>query len=83
MPRQEHRIIAKFFGGSSYSFYATEYHPETQIFFGLVTGLDYPELGYVSLEDMENVTFQFGLKIERDLWFGNKTKLSEVRQLVG
>jgi len=66
-------IIAKYFGGGSYSFYATEYDPNTKVFFGYVTGLSEDEWGYVSLEELEGIKFRpFGLGIERDLYFTNK-----------
>ena len=73
------RIIAKFFGGGSYTFYATEYNPETKTFFGYVTGLSQDEFGYVTLAELESARFQFGLGIERDLWFGNKKHISDVK----
>ena len=72
-------IIAKFFGGGSYSFYATEYNPDTEVFYGYVTGLGSDEWGYTSLAELEAVKFPpFGLGIERDLYFGEK-RFSEIR----
>jgi hypothetical protein len=80
---QEHvedpRIIVKYFGGASYTFYATEYNPETKIFFGYVTGLHEDEYGYVSLDDLKGARFQFGLGIERDLYFGNDKHISDIK----
>lgn len=70
---EDPKIIAKYFGGGSYSFYATEYDPSTKVFFGYVTGLFEDEWGYTSLEEMESIKLPpFGLGIERDLWFDNK-----------
>ena len=41
-------------------------------FFGLVEGLE-RELGYFHLSELQSVAGPFGLKIERDLHFHNKT----------
>jgi hypothetical protein len=49
---------------------------EDFIFFGLCD-LGYPELGYVSLNELESVRLPFGLGIERDLYWRIKP-LSEV-----
>ena len=39
-------------------------------FFGLVRGFE-SELGYFMLSELESIRGQFGLGIERDLYFGN------------
>ena len=71
-------VIAKFFNPmGAGTWLATEYFPETKTFFGSVTlGYEW-ELGYFSLEELEEVQLPFGMKIERDLYFGEK-KLSEL-----
>jgi glutamine amidotransferase-like uncharacterized protein len=46
----------------------SEYDEETGLMFGLCD-LGYPELGYVSLEELESVELPWGLKIERDMHF--------------
>tara|TARA_R110000868_G_scaffold288698_2_gene548977 strand:- start:407 stop:685 length:279 start_codon:yes stop_codon:yes gene_type:complete len=45
------------------------------IMFGLCDlGLGEPELGYVSLRELEGIRGPFGLRVERDRWFtANKT----------
>ena len=48
------------------------------LFFGMVHG-DEHEIGYFSLSDLESVTGPFGLKIERDLYFGYEHRLNEFR----
>jgi hypothetical protein len=54
----------------------TELDPETNIAFGLCD-IGYPEIGYVSLDELSNVRLPFGLSIERDRhWKASKT-LSE------
>jgi len=69
-------VYAKYFHPMSHwTWYATEYDPDTEIFYGYVKG-DFPELGYFSLEELEN-TKVFGLGIERDLYWIEKP-LSEV-----
>ena len=52
---------------------------ESWLFFGLCDlGFGYPELGYVSLVELESVKGPFGLGIERDMYWQPKA-LSEVR----
>ncbi|MEQ9263284.1 MAG: DUF2958 domain-containing protein [Owenweeksia sp.] len=66
-------VIAKFFNPcGSGTWYATEYDPETRIFFGYVTGLQFDEWGSFSLDELQNLKLPLGLKIERDLWFKEK-----------
>jgi len=73
-------IIAKYFNPSGAgTWYATEYHPEERLFFGYVSifGDLNDEWGYFSLDELESFKGQFGLGIERDLYFGEK-RASEV-----
>jgi hypothetical protein len=52
-------------------------------FFGLCDlGMGYPELGYVSLNELESVKGPFGLGIERDLHWAAKP-LSVIKEKVG
>ena len=70
-------IVVKFFTPwANWTWYATEFDGE-DLFFGLVDGFE-KELGYFSLAELESVSGPFGLKIERDLHFGNKT-LADVK----
>jgi len=56
----------------------SEYYPEEKIFFGICDlGMGFPELGYVSLEEIESVNLPFGMKIERDAYFEPKKTLEE------
>ena len=57
---------------SNWVWYGIEFDPETGIFFGLVDGLE-AELGYFSLQDLQEVSKQLTLPIERDLHFEPKT----------
>lgn len=69
-------VLAKFFHPySSRVWYATEYNPETREFFGWVKW-DFPELGYFTLDELENV-WHMWLPMERDKFWKEK-KLSEV-----
>ena len=62
-------IKIKFFTpDSSWSWYVVEWDKEEKIFFGYIQG-HYGELGYFSLEELEEVRGPLGLKIERDLHF--------------
>ena len=74
------KIIAKFFTPwSNWTWYATEYDPQKRIFFGYVRGFE-NELGYFSLDELESVKGPFGLKIERDLYFGFNHTLAEAME---
>ena len=73
-------VIAKYFNPSGAgTWYATEYNPEERLFFGYVSifGDLNDEWGYFSLDELESFKGQFGLGIERDLYFGEK-RVSEV-----
>ena len=61
--------LVKFFTpDADWTWYATEYNPETKQFFGLVDGFEL-ELGYFNLEELENLRGPFGLPVERDLYW--------------
>lgn len=73
-------VIAKFFNPTGAgTWYATEYDPESQTFFGFVSifGDWNDEWGYFSLDELESYQGKFGLGIERDIYFGEK-RISEV-----
>jgi len=63
---------------SNWTWYATEFDPETGMFFGLVSGHE-EELGYFTLEELESVRGKWGLKIERDRHF-KPTPLGKLRK---
>jgi len=68
-------IIVKFFNpaGAGY-WYATEFDPENEIFFGFVSifGDWNDEWGSFSLKELTEFRGQFGLGIERDMYFGER-----------
>ena len=69
-------IHVKFFNPcGAGTWYATEFDGD-DTFFGLVD-LQEKELGYFSLSELQSVRLNFGLRIERDLHFGNSRTLSE------
>ncbi len=73
-------VVCRFFTpDSNWTWYVTEGSPEGEdfIFFGFVVG-HFPELGYFSLNELEEVRGPFGLPIERDLWW-TPVGLSRVR----
>ena len=62
-------VIAKFFTPmTNWTRYATEYDPDTRMFFGLVDGHE-AELWYFSLDELQNYKGRFGIWIERDIHF--------------
>jgi hypothetical protein len=66
---QDALAVVKFFTPwAGWTWFATEYDPETRTFFGMVHGHE-KELGYFSLDELESVQGPVGLKIERDLYW--------------
>jgi hypothetical protein len=62
-------VYAKFFlPDANFTWYILEYDKESNTIFALVDGLDI-ELGYVSIEELEQVRGHMGLHVERDLYF--------------
>ena len=75
----DHAPVVKFFyPAGSHTWLITEMKPEDpDILFGLCDlGMGFPELGYVSLSELESVRGIFGLGIERDLYFTARYPLS-------
>ena len=62
---------------AGWPWYAVEYNPECKLFYGLVDGFD-QEVGYWTLEDLENAVGPMGMKIERDRYF-KRTPLRELK----
>lgn len=72
-------VIAKYFNPvGAGTWYATEYDPINKIFFGYVSifGDWCDEWGSFSLAELEQVELPLGMKIERDLYCGEK-RISE------
>ncbi|MBI3468288.1 MAG: DUF2958 domain-containing protein [Planctomycetes bacterium] len=62
---------------SSWTWLLTEYDPEQRLCFGLVIGHE-RELGYFTLDELEEARGPIGLPIERDIWW-QPTPLSKCR----
>lgn len=62
---------------SSWTWYVIEYDPTQRLCLGLVIG-HVPEVGYFSLDELEEVRGLMGLPIERDLYW-TPTPLSQCR----
>jgi len=79
-PEREKKIAVKFFNPcGAWTFYAVEGERQDNdfIFFGYVDGVDFPEWGYQSLNEMKSIRLKFGLGIERDRHFNNK-RISDI-----
>src|SRR5258708_14109260 len=75
----DHVPVVKFFDPTgAATWLITEMMPdEPDILFGLCDlGMGCPELGYVSLAELQSVTGRLGLGIERDLYFTARFPLS-------
>ena len=74
-------VVAKFFNpAGAGTWYATEYNPDSRVFFGYVTIFgDYnDEWGTFSLDELEEYKGTFGVGIERDLHF-TEQPISQVK----
>jgi hypothetical protein len=71
--------VVKLFGGSSCTWLLVDLDPETNIAFALCDlGFNSPELGSVSLDELEAIKFPpFGLPIERDRNFETTEPISK------
>lgn len=80
---EDFKPVVKLFGGGACTWLLTELEPETGIAFGLCDlGMGFPELGDVSLDELESVKFPpFGLGVERDRHFEADKTLSEYSNL--
>ncbi len=79
---EDDKIICVHFFCKSCDWYATEYDPKTELFFGYVNLGDpeNAEWGYFSQADLESVSFWGGMMgVERDLHW-RPTKFSKVKQ---
>tara|TARA_A200000159_G_scaffold109295_1_gene102128 strand:+ start:284 stop:589 length:306 start_codon:yes stop_codon:yes gene_type:complete len=62
----EHKVVVKLFNPVGIgTWYLTELNPYTNVAFGLAD-LHEKEIGYVDIDELENLKLPMGLKIERD-----------------
>lgn len=76
LPADQVPIRAKFFTPwGSWTWYMTEYDPETGRAFGFVTSHMCPEgeLGYFMIPELAELRGSWGLTIERDMYFEGRT----------
>ena len=82
VPETDKVVIAKFFHPfSQITWYAVEYDPNDELFFGYVDNGPDSEWGYFSLREMSSLKVK-GLGMERDLYF-KPQKIKDVRGLEG
>jgi len=76
--KDHYPVIKLFMPGMRHTWLITELDPEEpDIAFGLCDlGMGFPELGYVSLEEISSVKNAYGLRVERDLHFEAKYPIS-------
>jgi len=75
---EQQRVYLKLFDpAGSASWYATSFDGK-DTFFGYVTGLGCDELGEFSLKELSEHKGRFGLGIERDIHWDDKTTLDKV-----
>lgn len=81
-PAEEVKVPLKLFTPwAGATWYITEMDPETGMMFGWCDlGMGCPELGYVSLVELEALHGPAGLKVERDMWWDEDTTLAEVKE---
>ena len=75
----DHKPVVKLFTpDGNATWLLTELEAETNLAFGLCDlGMGYPELGYVSIDELMTVRGQLGLPVERDRSFEADKTLSE------
>lgn len=56
---------------TNWTWYAVEFDPEQNLFWGLAVGHE-AEWGYFSLDELKGISGPFGLRIERDIHFRAK-----------
>ena len=69
-------VVKLFTAGANATWLLTEYDPNSRLFFGLCDlGQGFPELGYVSRDELEGMPF-FPYMLEKDLHFGTEKPIS-------
>jgi len=72
-----HPVVRLFTPDANATWLLTELDPDGDIAFGLCDlGLGFPELGFVSLAELESLRGPFGLPVERDAHFEAQMSLS-------
>lgn len=82
--KENQKPVVKFFNPcGSGTWLISEIEEDGDTLFGLCDlGMGCPELGTVSLSELESIKLRFGLGIERDLhWSGDKTLLEYLEKM--
>tara|TARA_R110002153_G_scaffold271312_1_gene438494 strand:- start:35 stop:364 length:330 start_codon:yes stop_codon:yes gene_type:complete len=76
---ENHKPVVKLFGGGACTWLLSELDTENNIAFGLCDiGHGSAELGYVSIDELEQIRFPpFGGRVERDMYFVADKTLTE------
>ena len=80
LPAADRKVVVKYFTpDGAATWWISERDPHNpDLLFGLCDlGMGFPELGYVSLQELESIELPFGLKIERDMYFTPDKTLKE------
>ena len=81
-PDANHKPVVKFFTPWGAATWLITDMDDTGRMFGLCDlGQGYPELGYVSLEELQSLRGPVGLRVERDVHFGTSLGLEEIAEL--
>ena len=76
--------VVKYFdpmGNAKWLILSMEYHQDEVVFFGLCDlGWGCPELGYVTLKELEDISRPFGLGIERDIYWTADKSISDYQK---
>lgn len=84
MKKENIRVYLKLFTPwDRWTWYVTEYDPESGDMFGYVkSGLDpnFDELGYSNINELMDIRGPFGLKVERDRYWDDKNTLAKVME---
>lgn len=79
-PDETRKVPVKFFCPyNGWTWYCLEYSPEDRLFFGLVKGFE-SELGYFSLDELENAYKGALPLVERDCYWDSDTTLAQVKE---
>ncbi|MDF1815019.1 MAG: DUF2958 domain-containing protein [Verrucomicrobiales bacterium] len=74
-------VVKLFTPDAAATWLLTELDPETNLAFGICDlGMGYPELGYVSMDEIAALRGKLGLPVERDLHFKAGMSLSQYHE---
>ena len=81
-PTTDHRPVVRLFAPyGSATWLLTELHDDNTAFGLCDLGLGFPEVGYVSIKELESLALPMGLHIERDRYFVADKTLREYNDI--